>query len=239
MLSETIMSIIPPPYNDQLNSQNDSQANPDQLPSYEPEGAGAHGLFVPSLGIDDKLPNHFRIGKQYTTPLIQCSDLQAHLILLGAFHRLREEVRSHKGAEDFPLTPNERWAVYLERAAHRFERWVTRMIGDDGDVADTTADHPLLPNQIPPLDVTLVWHSYMLNPRTYYEDCLRKFPGLLRIGSVHDWDPEAIHTDYKSDRSLSGIYVLQSIKRRYCHIHLRPRVRKRLLRSRVYPSKLR
>lgn len=27
--------------------------------------------------------------------------------------------------------------------------------------------------RLPPLDVLMVWHAYMLNPRTYLEDCVR------------------------------------------------------------------
>ncbi|KAG8994216.1 hypothetical protein FRB90_000507 [Tulasnella sp. 427] len=39
------------------------------------------------------------------------------------------------------------------------------------------------PNEVPPLDVMMVWHTCMLNPRIYYEDCIRKLPTLLRVGS--------------------------------------------------------
>ncbi|KAG8896555.1 hypothetical protein FRC01_011726, partial [Tulasnella sp. 417] len=82
------------------------------------------------------------------------------------------------------MKPDERWAVFLQRAVYRFEQWAVRMIGGEGQ-EEVVGDAPraLTPNEMPPLDVIMVWHTYMLNPRAYYEDCLRKLPGLLQIGS--------------------------------------------------------
>ncbi|KAG8966995.1 hypothetical protein FRC05_002309 [Tulasnella sp. 425] len=156
---------------------------PDALPGYDGTSAPP-SIFVPSQGIDGKLPNHFKINNQYLKPQVMPSDLEAHLVLLGAFHRLREEVRTFKGKVDIPMGPDERWAVFLQRAVYRFEQWAVRMIGGEGqEEALGEGRKVLTPNEVPPLDVIMVWHTYMLNPRKYYEDCLRKLPGLLRIGS--------------------------------------------------------
>ncbi|KAG8892982.1 hypothetical protein FRC01_013839, partial [Tulasnella sp. 417] len=156
----------------------------DAPPGYDDPNAPS-SVFVPSQSIDDKLPNHFKINKQYVKTQVLPSELQAHLVLLGAFHRLREEVRTFKGKADIPMEPDERWAVFLQRAVYRFEQWAVRMIGGEGQ-EEVLGEGPkmLTPNEVPPLDVLMVWHTYMLNPRTYYEDCLRKLPGLLRIGSL-------------------------------------------------------
>ncbi|KIO19310.1 hypothetical protein M407DRAFT_56741, partial [Tulasnella calospora MUT 4182] len=83
------------------------------------------------------------------------------------------------------MEPDERYALFLQRAVYRFEQWVARMIGTGDDGEDEVSGQPrrLAPNEVPPLDVIMVWHTYMLNPKTYYEDCLRKLPGLLKIGS--------------------------------------------------------
>lgn len=148
----------------------------DALPSY----GASESPFIPSPHIDDKLPNHFKINGQYTPTLLRPSDLQAHLILLGAFHRLREEVRTQKGKDDIPMQPDERWAVFLQRAVFRFECWADRMIGMNTDDEETT--RVLTPLEVPPLDAMMVWHTYMLNPTVYHEDCLRKFQGLYKIG---------------------------------------------------------
>ncbi|KAG9012494.1 hypothetical protein FRB94_005811 [Tulasnella sp. JGI-2019a] len=114
------------------------------------------------------------------------SDLHAHLILLGAFHRLREEVRTQKGRLDFDLTPDEAWTVFLERAVHRFQSWITQVIGNDGDddiTVDLSTARSLTADECPPIDVLMVWHTYMLSPRTYYEDCIRMHRGLQQVGS--------------------------------------------------------
>ncbi|KAG8926325.1 hypothetical protein FRC01_009005, partial [Tulasnella sp. 417] len=156
----------------------------DALPEYDDANAPS-GIFVPSQGINDKLPNHFKINNQYVKAQVLPSELQAHLVLLGAFYRLREEVRTFKGKADLSMEPDERWTVFLQRAIYRFEQWAVRMIGGEGQ-EEVLGEGPrvLASNEVPPLDVLMVWHTYMLNPRTYYEDCLRKLPGLLRIGSL-------------------------------------------------------
>ncbi|KAG8914659.1 hypothetical protein FRC00_011745, partial [Tulasnella sp. 408] len=174
-----------PPTYTQVNIPSEAGAT-DALPGYGESSAPSHGAFVPSAGVDDKLPNHFKVNDQYVKAQVMPSDLEAHLVLLGAFHRLREEVRTFKGKADIPMEPDERYAVFLQRAVYRFEQWAVRMIGGEGqeeiELGEGTP-RVLAPNEVPPLDVVMVWHTYMLNPRSYYEDCIRKLPGLLRIGS--------------------------------------------------------
>ncbi|KAG8985449.1 hypothetical protein FRB94_004854 [Tulasnella sp. JGI-2019a] len=156
----------------------------DQLPNYnDAEGAPS---YAPSNVLNAKLPPTFRIGQKHTQPLLQPSDLQAHLVLLGAFHRLHEEVRTQKGQTDFKLEPDEIWAIFLQRAVHRLQSWVTRMIDvADDDNSNTPAPETrhLTADECPPIDVMMVWHTYMLSPRIYQEDCLRMHPGLRKIGS--------------------------------------------------------
>ncbi|KAF2094769.1 hypothetical protein NA57DRAFT_60188 [Rhizodiscina lignyota] len=87
-----------------------------------------------------------------------------------------------------------RWAVYVARAVDRFETWWNMCI--PSTVAGTPSDRltaevylaeqspefrplkgkpimQLSQDQLPPLDVLMVWHSYMLNPRCFLEDCIR------------------------------------------------------------------
>lgn len=156
----------------------------DALPSYQ--DSGPRRAFVAPQAINDKMPEHFKVSDKYIIPSLLPSDLYAHLILLGAFHRLREEVWTQKVKSDITLQPDEQWAVFLERAVYRFECWATRLIGDGSDQPDApvTTSRELAPNELPPLDVMMVWHTYMLNPRTYYEDTLRNLQGLLKIGYV-------------------------------------------------------
>lgn len=179
------MAELPPSYNNVDAPAYSAPAGPsDTLPAYDHSGSPS-AIFIPSRSIDDKLPNHFKINGNYVQPQVIPSDLEAHLVLLGAFNRLREEVRTVKGGlGDVAMQPDERYAVFLQRAVHRFEEWAVRMIGCEGDEGDINprGSRALGPNEVPPLDVVMVWHTYMLNPRTYFEDCLRNFGGLLKVG---------------------------------------------------------
>jgi hypothetical protein len=144
------------------------------------------------------LPQFLTVNGKNVRPLVHPSDLQAHLVLLGAFRRLREEVLTRKGATDYAYDPNDRWTVFLFKAVHRFQCWAERVVVDP----DQTQRGVLRAQDCPPLDVVLVWLVYMLvshhslflnqlltnsqfqNPRTYREDCLRLHKGLDKLGFV-------------------------------------------------------
>lgn len=92
-------------------------------------------------------------------------------------------------------TAEKRWSVYVARAVARFERWYDacvpatmggapceKLTGNQLCTAkglERVAYHGIaikqltLESQLPPLDVLMVWHSYMLNPRCFFEDCFR------------------------------------------------------------------
>jgi len=89
------------------------------------------------------------------------------------------------------LMREKRWAVFVTKAVDRFEAWYTNF-GSREDYeagyplmtvhfnemesfnpADPQAASPFTPGNIPPLDVLMVLHAYMLNPRDFLEDCLR------------------------------------------------------------------
>ncbi|KAK5689092.1 hypothetical protein LTR17_026522 [Elasticomyces elasticus] len=133
----------------------------------------------------------------------------AHLKLLEAFYRLRQQVGSKDGlfgindsvvtshipsgdkaSELLAKLAEKRWAIYLTRAVERFDAWlhallpkakVTPISQYDSPIKrglvcePTRADSPLAfeNTNMPPIDVLMVWHAYMLNPRAYLEDCLR------------------------------------------------------------------
>lgn len=88
-----------------------------------------------------------------------------------------------------------RWAVYVSRAVDRYEEWfaehvpkltagkptgplTTKSLLEDtwlhdeaGCVGERLRD--FFPENLPPLDVVMVWHAHTLNPRIFFEDCLR------------------------------------------------------------------
>ncbi|KAH9930332.1 uncharacterized protein B0H18DRAFT_148066 [Fomitopsis serialis] len=71
-----------------------------------------------------------------------------------------------------------RWAWFVYMAVERFRRWV-KCVTANKDV-DAWVE-----TEIPPLDVLMVWHAYMLNPTWYAEDCLR-VPALYSLHALND-----------------------------------------------------
>ncbi|KAG8963928.1 hypothetical protein FRC03_002424 [Tulasnella sp. 419] len=158
---------------------------PEQPPSYQdkpafpqPSPAAPPSYDAPfSSAVNSSLPNHFVIGSRTTSPLVLPSDLLSHLRLLGAFKKLKEEV--HRKAQS-GTDRDGSWSIFLARAVYRFTLWVEHIanvaskLNEKGSMADAL---------MPPIDVMMVWHTYMLNPHTYFEDGLRLNSGLLALGS--------------------------------------------------------
>lgn len=93
------------------------------------------------------------------------------------------------------LIREKRWIVFVTKAVDRFEKWWHTLPSTSSHFPaairtidfDTTS-HALNPNKfpthgdglkdkikslLPPIDVLMVWHAHMLNPRAYLEDCMR------------------------------------------------------------------
>ena len=97
------------------------------------------------------------------------------------------------GANEFlHRLAEKRWAIYVSRAVDRFHAWVSTAVptapiptmaeleesGTNGRIIVEPSQvrlqmPPLDKSNMPPVDVLMVWHSYMLNPRAYLEDCVR------------------------------------------------------------------
>ncbi|KAF2107457.1 hypothetical protein BDV96DRAFT_653799 [Lophiotrema nucula] len=89
-----------------------------------------------------------------------------------------------------------RWTTFVTKAVQRFEHWWDTLPATSGHFplairlsdfdAAIVSRSPLnfpykgdgmrdkMNTVLPPLDVLMVWHSYMLNPRNYLEDCMRR-----------------------------------------------------------------
>lgn len=99
---------------------------------------------------------------------------------------------SDKKVTDELLTKlaEKRWAIYVARAVDRFDKWINAIIpsaktattkdleqqGMSGILCyPSAAVAPLqfTTSTLPPVDMLMIWHAYMLNPRAYLEDCLR------------------------------------------------------------------
>ncbi|KAG8768646.1 hypothetical protein FRC12_005451 [Ceratobasidium sp. 428] len=174
-MSSTGASNLPPPY------EPGDNAGVSSSPSYrttavDPPAFGAD--VVP--GYDTTTPSKlYHIGKLSTLPLVTIAEVKAHLLLLGAFEQLRhkcEEADLVDLQKKMPSLQTEaKWPLFLERARERFDLWVAKVV--DGRPGRTELWH----EEIPPLDVLVIWHAYLLNPVQYHEDVSRLHPILDKI----------------------------------------------------------
>jgi hypothetical protein len=114
-------------------------------------------------------------------PLVGLADLQCHLDLLAVFHKLHHDVDAAGVVVD-PSTKvpimSAAQELFLARAQHRFDLWTTSIL--ERPERETG---PLRPDELPPVDVLLLLHVYMLNPIAYREDVVRVYPCLALMGS--------------------------------------------------------
>lgn len=66
-------------------------------------------------------------GKEITEPFITVKAVKAHLRLLACFAQLRKDVLAFKQPEleAAGITDEDRWSIFLVRAHHRFETWIS------------------------------------------------------------------------------------------------------------------
>ncbi|KAF7304479.1 hypothetical protein HMN09_00850200 [Mycena chlorophos] len=113
----------------------------------------------------------FNVGGKETKPFVTVDQLKDHLALLHAFADLRARVEDTSADElgiDYFPPENEkerRWSVFVGFAVERFERWCLALTLKEAESEIAAI--------LPPLDVLMVWHTYLLNPGWYAEDCLR------------------------------------------------------------------
>ncbi|KAG8812482.1 hypothetical protein FRC18_002927 [Serendipita sp. 400] len=111
-----------------------------------------------------ELPAQLPIGPHQVAPIVNVTELQAHLRLLGAIHKLKEVVQCQE--DGIATTDRELgWIVFVNRAVYRFFAWTAATWQKTSPSLNET--------YIPPLDVIMVWHAYLLNPRSFFEDSRR------------------------------------------------------------------
>ncbi|KAH9814432.1 hypothetical protein DFH28DRAFT_971717 [Melampsora americana] len=102
--------------------------------------------------------------------------LNSHLKLLKAFSNLKSQIDSsitfsflhhqtHQTERCGLNKINNQFNLFLNLAVYRFEKWIKK-IEEKGLIGIEL-------NDLPPLDVLMVWHAYCLNPRWYCEDSIR------------------------------------------------------------------
>lgn len=152
----------------------------------------------------------------------------AHLKLLSAFADLRDsistqdglfdlhdaQVEGHRDGRNHMLAKirEKRWSVYVSRAAERYLVWWRECISSSegrptlktiqnihyGSITGCLSRIAWSQEYMPPLDVLMVWHSHMLNPRSFLEDC-------IRYGKMSFWAtgfPWAVINECFNERTL-------------------------------------
>jgi len=99
--------------------------------------------------------------------------LKLHLLFLGALHGLKRSVESINEAPWSPLISEldgeQRWLWFVHLAVERFQRWVECL----SPPLRLNTFARFIRNDMPPLDVWMVLHAYLLNPQSFAEDCVR------------------------------------------------------------------
>lgn len=100
-------------------------------------------------------------------------ELLTHLKLIDAIICLRSAIQIQ--GEAYGIEPGKAWDNFCRAAAVKFLKWSA-----DVDVSEKTIP-------IPPLDILMIWHSYMLNTKDYvqFQDTTRR--GEL-AGKGFDWE---------------------------------------------------
>ena len=124
---------------------------------------GNKSLRTPSRDQDQHLPSYpehptqvpttFPIGEKNVHPLVNITELLAHLRILGAFDILKWKVQDQPRPED--MSKDDIWVYFVNRAVHRFYAYLQAPWPSDTIQGSSEAT-------MPPLDVLMVWHSYLL-----------------------------------------------------------------------------
>ncbi|KAG8807417.1 hypothetical protein FRC17_004469, partial [Serendipita sp. 399] len=73
-----------------------------------------------------ELPNQFPIGHYKPPPVVNVTELQAHLRLLGAIHKLKEIVQSQQVGIALK-NRDAAWVAFVNKAVYRFFVWTAAM----------------------------------------------------------------------------------------------------------------
>lgn len=123
-------------------------------------------LLAPSVAIQPGYPNKYHVA--------------CHLKLLNSFKVLRD-ITTEKF--DKPQYKDKVWQCYVTLATRRFALFVTalKLKFKEYDKEKLNFEE-FMNNLLPPLDVLLVWHSFLLNPKSMYDNfCYNEFERFLGI----------------------------------------------------------
>ncbi|KAG6369623.1 hypothetical protein JVT61DRAFT_14192 [Boletus reticuloceps] len=134
-------------------------------------------------------PPTYVVGTQHAQrPLVSPEHVKGHIRLLRAFYNLRITVEDCKDRRipeyAAKMDKDTRWRWFVHLAVERFERWVKSL--------ESVPLEKFVTGHIPPVDVWMVWHAYLLSPCWYAEDCERlamlqqlRLLNMIVVGSIN------------------------------------------------------
>ncbi|PGH01765.1 hypothetical protein AJ79_07813 [Helicocarpus griseus UAMH5409] len=169
--------------------------------------------------------------------LAAIADLRDEVSTIDGLFGLQDSLFDDFSSEDnkakaAALIREKRWQIYVSRAVYRFETWLDKCIPIDGGIGSSgqvvTVDHiddgqdykkvtdwdsviPFTVDDLPPLDVIMVWHSYMLNPRIFLEDCIRLGNMSLWVTGM-PWEVIDVALDAESFNFIPGDMAKESFQ---------------------------
>lgn len=123
--------------------------------------------------------DRFVLGGHTIEPLVTIDEVKDHLTILAIFQKVHDSIEEGGVILDdttgLPI-PTDLYHLHLAKIQHRFDLWISRILRDH---ADNSPSPPQL-KDVPPTDVLMFLHSYMLNPWDFYEDCHSLYPELAQ-----------------------------------------------------------
>lgn len=121
-----------------------------------------------------------------SNPTIPVDNVKVHILLMMSISKLQESVEGGPLAVDDEsgnLLLRQETIIFIQNAVHRFRMWLDYLT-----VSPSPEKEP-----IPPLDVLMIWHAYMLSPSVYYRDSGIEFPVLKTLGGM-PWNKIVRHS---------------------------------------------
>lgn len=131
------------------------------------------------------------VASPLASPSIPIHDIQAHILLMRAMHKLQINIQPggiHFDSQSGAPLPSDSMLRFLHHAVQRFGAWMNTQKGIERRPPLTS----LSQEHIPPLDVLMIWHAYMLSPFAYNEDAQGNIPALGKLGGM-PWDKLVRH----------------------------------------------
>ncbi|KAF8970581.1 hypothetical protein BDZ97DRAFT_1789924 [Flammula alnicola] len=111
------------------------------------------------------------------------ADIAAHLRVYGSIRsHLFVLAKRHVYYDNQDiLCPTTEGRLFLRRSVYRFNLWITKILRPKFEKVGNSPVG-LNDNELPPYDVVLILHAFMLHPRAFYSDTIRLFP---ELGVLH------------------------------------------------------